>query len=86
MAPPQEQAPLASTEEDRLPISLTDRISALGQQSFRLPKGWKNFNKEEFDMLIKDVLAGAGIKQIGAARGMDHGYHTKEEETYAYSP
>ena len=69
MAPPQEQAPLASTEEDRLPILLTNRISALGQQSFRLPEGWKNFNKEEFDMLIKDVLAGAAINKSGLPEG-----------------
>ena len=69
MAPPQEQAPLASTEEDLLPISLTDRISALGQQSLRLPEGWKNFNEEEFDMLNKDVLAGAGINKSGLPEG-----------------
>ena len=69
MAPPQEQAPLAPTEEDRLPISLTDRIAALGQQSFRLPEGWQNFNEEEFDMLIKDVLAGAGINKSGLPEG-----------------
>ena len=69
MAPPQEQAPLASTEEDRLPISLTDRISALGQQSFWLPEGWKNFNEEEFDLLIKDVLAGAGINKSELPEG-----------------
>ena len=68
-APPQEQAPLAPTEEDRLPISLTDRIAALGQQSFRLPEGWQNFNEEEFDMLIKDVLAGAGINKSGLPEG-----------------
>ena len=69
MAPPQEQAPLAPTEEDRLPISLTDQIAALGQQSFRLPEGWQNFNGEEFDMLIKDVLAGAGINKSGLPEG-----------------
>ena len=69
MAPPQEQAPLASTEEDRLPISLTDQISALGQQSFRLPKGWKNFNEEEFDMFIKDVLVGTGINKSELPEG-----------------
>ena len=69
MAPPQEQAPLASTEEDWLPISLTDRISALGQQSFRLLEGWKNFNEEEFDLLIKDVLADAGINKLELPEG-----------------
>ena len=57
------------TEEDQLPISLTDRISALGQQSFRLPEGWKNFNEEEFDMLIKDVFAGAGINKSELPEG-----------------
>ena len=69
MAPAQEQAPLASTEEDRLPILLTNQISSLGQQSFRLPEGWKNFNEEEFDMLIKDVLAGTGINKSGLSEG-----------------
>ena len=69
MAPPQEQAPLASTEEDRLPISLTDRISVLGQQSFRLLEGWKNFKEEEFDLLIKDVLADTGINKLELPEG-----------------
>ena len=52
-----------------MPILLTDRIAALGQQSFRLPEGWQNFNEEEFDMLIKDVLAGAGINKSGLPEG-----------------
>ena len=69
--PPPEQAPLASTadtEEDRWLFSLMDQMSELGQ-SFMLPEGWQNFTEEEFNLLITDALAGAGINKSQLPEG-----------------
>ena len=66
--PPPEQAPLASQPEDRWLLSMTDRMSQLGK-TFKVPEGWQNYNEEEFNLLVTDALAAAGINKSQLPEG-----------------
>ena len=66
--PPPEQAPLASQSEDEWLLSMTDRMSQLGK-TFKVPKGWENYNEEELNFMVTDALAAAGINQSQLPEG-----------------
>ena len=77
MTPPPEQAlesPLAPNtvpqqEEDSFLLSLTDRLEELGDSSFKLPKGWADFDKHEFNLVVTDALAAVGIEKSDLPEG-----------------
>ena len=50
-------------EEDLFLLSLMDRLKELGNSSFKLPKGWADFNEHEFNLVITDALAAVGIEK-----------------------
>ena len=66
--PPPEQAPLASQPEDQWLLSMTDRMSQF-ETTFKVPEGWENYNKEEFNFFVTDALAAAGINQSQLPEG-----------------
>ena len=77
VTPPPEQAlesPLAPNtvpqkEEDLFLLSLTDHLKELGNSSFKLPKGWADFDEHEFNLVITDALAAMGIEKSDLPEG-----------------
>ena len=59
-------------------FSLTDRMDAIGPSKFKLLEGWADLNDQEFDLVITDALAVAGIET--SSRGLDDCSTTEEEE------
>ena len=55
-------------EEDSFLFSLTDHLEELGD-SFKLPKGWADFEEEEFKLVIIDALAAIGIEKSDLPEG-----------------
>ena len=55
-------------EEDPWLLSITDHLEKLGD-SFKLPEGWADLNEQEFNLVITDALAAAGIKKSDLPEG-----------------